>query len=135
VKGWLTRATASAVARGRSLPVVAWSRWFPRSGVVAESHFQGPEEPYPGHWRAFPAPWPEDLSHDLSTQQHVQDGLARLPGLWLAVLKARDVDRRSAEDVAQQLGLTRSQEQHILAQARAALLDHLAELVARRSGR
>ena len=135
MKGWLARSTAYTVRRGRSSAVGCWSRWFPRSGVVAESRFQGPNEPYPGHWRTAPTPWPDRLSGDPEARQHLRDGLAILPQLWLAVLKARDIDRRPAEEVAEQFSLTLSQEQQILAQARATLRNQLAVLVARRSGR
>jgi RNA polymerase sigma-70 factor (ECF subfamily) len=99
---------------------------------VDESRFQSDAEPFPGHWRSPPAAWPEDLGADRDAAQVLQDGLRALPEPWRAVVAARDVDGRPAEEVAARLGLTVDQQQRILTHARAALRDELAALVARR---
>jgi RNA polymerase sigma-70 factor, ECF subfamily len=130
VKAWLGRATLTTVRRGRQLMAVPWARWFPRSGAVADSRFQGPGEPFPGHWRSVPAPWPREVGPEFYQQLRIEVGA--LPKLWRRVLWERDVNHRSPVEVADQLGITVDQEQRILTQARAALRGRLAELVAHR---
>jgi RNA polymerase sigma-70 factor (ECF subfamily) len=132
VKGWLARAGAETVRRGRHLAAVRWARWFPRAHAVAESQLQQEGEPYPGHWRNPPAAWPGQFTAEPEASRALHTGLRCLPDLWRQVLWARDVDHRAPMDVAQQLGLTVDQEQRILAMARAALRDRLAELATRR---
>jgi DNA-directed RNA polymerase specialized sigma24 family protein len=130
VKAWLGRAALNTVRRGRQLTAVPWARWFPRSGAVADSRFQGPDEPFPGHWRSAPPPWPRELGPEFYQQLRLEVGA--LPELWARVLWERDVNHRAPVEVADQLGITMDQEQRILTQARAALRERLAELVARR---
>jgi DNA-directed RNA polymerase specialized sigma24 family protein len=130
VKSWLGRAALNTVRRGRQLTAAPWARWFPRSGAVADSRFQGPGEPFPGHWRSAPPPWPRELGPEFYQQLRLEVGA--LPELWGRVLWERDVNHRAPAEVADQLGITKDQEQRILTQARAALRERLAGLVARR---
>ena len=123
MKDWLTRAAAGSVQRGRRAVTLGWARWFPPSSTVEPSQFQGPDEPYPDHWRRPPAPW----SADVATPVSIAAALETLPDLWRAVVWARDAEHRGAEQVAGELGLTLEQEQQILSQARAALREQLAQ--------
>jgi RNA polymerase sigma-70 factor (ECF subfamily) len=109
---------------------VPWARWFPRPGAVADSRFQGPDQPFPGHWRSVPDPWPRDVGPEFYQQLRIEVGA--LPELWRLVVWERDVNHRSPVEVAHQLGITMDQEQRILTQARAALRERLAQSVARR---
>jgi len=106
----------------------AWGRLFRAEPLVPDSAFQGREEPYPGHWRHFPEPWPTtpargNGAEEQTAQQHaaVVDGLAHLPDVWRRVLTAHDIEGRSDQEVADELQLTPRQERDILARARAAL--------------
>lgn len=128
MQGWLTRAGAETVRRGRPLAAVRWARWFPRAHAVADSRLQQEGEPHPGHWRDPPAAWPDQFTGRREARRALHTGLRSLPDLWRQVLWARDVDHRAPIDVAQQLGLSVDQEQRILTMARAALRDRLAEL-------
>jgi RNA polymerase sigma-70 factor, ECF subfamily len=135
VKGWLRRAVISTV-RGGSRPLAAaWARWFPRSRVVKLSRFRGPNEPFPGHWRDFPPPWRDGIAEDPEAEGVIRERLDELPSLWRAVLTARDLNHRPGTEVAQQLGLTTEQEQHMLSLARAALRDTLADFAEHRDAR
>lgn len=88
-----------------------WSRGFRARPPVPDAAFQDETEPYPGHWRALPEPWP-----DTDAGPAVLDAaLAELPELWRQVVLSRGDD----------LGLTPEQERDILALARAAVRDHL----------
>jgi RNA polymerase sigma-70 factor, ECF subfamily len=135
MKSWLRNAVTSTVRRGRRPLAAAWARWFPRSRVVNQSRFQGPNEPFPGHWREFPPPWPEGIATDREAQRAIRQRLRELPNLWRVVLTARDLEHRPAPEVAQQLGLSPEQEQHVLRMARAAMRDALADFAERRDAR
>jgi DNA-directed RNA polymerase specialized sigma24 family protein len=107
------------------------SRWFPRASPVDDRLFQGSDEPYSGHWRQNPEPWPPGLAGGDSARQQLRDALGELPPLWRAVARARDVAGRDAAEVAAELGLVAGQEQRILNQARAALRASLSRLARR----
>ena len=118
MKAWLARAAATTVLRGEGRTRIArWARWFRRASPVPDSAFQGSDEPYPGHWRHWPEPWPPALDE--------------LPVMWRAVVHRRDVAGRPSEDVADELGITVEQQRRILTMARAALRDRLADLLSR----
>jgi RNA polymerase sigma-70 factor (ECF subfamily) len=136
VKGWLGRAEANTVLRGEQGSRIArWSRWFRRTGPVADSNFQGPADPYPRHWRQFPQPWPTMSTEDATARQHLGHALDELPATWRAVVDRHDIAGRSDTDIAGELGITREQVRSILTRARAALRDRLAELLSRGGAR
>ena len=90
------------------------------------SRFQGSDEPYPRHWRV-PAPWPAGFTDGPAIRERLERAVRRsLPPLWRAVLLARDGDRRPAEQVAAELGISLAQQRCILNRARAAVRDELA---------
>ncbi len=130
MKGSLGRAEANVVLRGEHGSRIArWSRWFRRTGPVADSNFQGPGEPYPRHWREFPIPWPPVPPADSAARQQLRRAVGELPPTWRAVVERHDIAGRSDADIARELGITRQQERSILTRARAALRDKLSELL------
>lgn len=122
---------------------VPWTHRFRAQPVVPDAAFQGAAEPYPGHWRRFPEPWPAGpaarpgtaarpgdearTSEALASvrQAALDAGLADLPELWRHVVIAHDVAHRDDQQVADDLDLTLDQERDILARARAAVRDRL----------
>jgi RNA polymerase sigma-70 factor (ECF subfamily) len=109
-----------------------WTRVFRARPVVPDAAFQGEAEPYPGHWRRFPEPWPPAPADQASAQAPTSKqlaalgtALAGLPELWRRVVTARDVAGRDDQQVADDLDLTVAQERDILARARAAVRDGL----------
>ena len=136
MKAWLARAAAGTVTRGRGRTRVArWIRWFPRTGPVDDRAFQGPDEPYPRHWRRFPDPWPPVSAAEGAVRRHLYAALDQLPATWQAVVRQRDVAGRDPERVADDLGISVEQQRTILNQARAALREQLADLLTRRDRR
>ncbi|HEX5290526.1 MAG TPA: hypothetical protein VFX25_16820 [Streptosporangiaceae bacterium] len=115
MKGGLVRAMASAAGRGAANP-------------ADDRLFQGRDDPFPGHWRQPPAPWPAGLTTDDAARQRLRDALAGLPPSWRAVVRGRDVAGRDAAEVAAGLGLTAGQERQIRNLARAALRASLSRL-------
>ena len=128
MRGWLGRAEAQSVRRGRTGSGswtwwASWARWWRRQGPVDDAAFQGTNEPYPRHWRRPPAPWPPATGGD--ALQLARDALDELPVTWRQVVTERDIAGRADADVARALDLTDVQQRSILARARAALRDRL----------
>jgi RNA polymerase sigma-70 factor (ECF subfamily) len=98
-----------------------WRRWFARASPVDVRLFQDAGDPYPGHWRRSPEPWPAGFAGGDAARRQLHQALAELPPLWRAVIVSRDMAGRDAAGVAAELGLTIGQQQQILNQARAAL--------------
>lgn len=93
--------------------------------TVDPDRFQGPDEPYPGHWRALPAPWPdlvpspEQRTLDAELQARLEDALAGLPERQRAVITLRDVQGRPAEEVCAILEISPANQRVLLHRARA----------------
>jgi RNA polymerase sigma-70 factor (ECF subfamily) len=122
-KGWLSRALAGMAARGEEPPSVDAAR------------FQGPEDPFPGHWREFPARWPRIDPADPAVRARLRAAVGELPETWQAVVRQRDVRERPPAEVSADLGLTAAQQRAMLNRARAYLREQLAVLLNRASGR
>jgi RNA polymerase sigma-70 factor, ECF subfamily len=108
-----------------SLAPTAGDRADERGPTVDPDRFQGPDEPYPGHWRAYPAPWasvpPSPERHALGTEliTLLEAALAELPARQRAVITLRDVQGHSGEEVAEALGITLGNQRVLLHRARA----------------
>jgi RNA polymerase sigma-70 factor, ECF subfamily len=111
--------------------VPRWRRWFRRASPVDDRLFQDASEPYPGHWRRSPEPWPAGFPGGGAAREQLHLALAELPPLWRAVIESRDVAGRDAASAAAEFGLTIGQEQQILNQARAALRTSLSHRTGR----
>src|SRR5690242_2445876 len=115
-----TTARGGAVMRKNWL-AAAWAHWFRAEPLVPDAAFQGTNEPYPGHWRRFPGPWPStpagEPDADARTTQHqaaVEAAFAGLPALWRHVVVARHRAHRDDQQAAADLGLTVTQVRDIL---------------------
>jgi RNA polymerase sigma-70 factor, ECF subfamily len=133
VKGLLSRAVAGTVLRGeqRRNRFARWARWYPGTPAVDSRRFQGPGEPYPRHWRAFPRPWPPATGDNTGLQQELARQLAELPPTWRAVVRERDGAGQPADEVRAQLGLSEAQQRAIRNRAWAVLRERLATWLAR----
>jgi RNA polymerase sigma-70 factor (ECF subfamily) len=98
LKTWVYRilvntARRRATREGRATP---WSSLAPDSGgpTVDPDRFQGSDEPYPGHWRELPAPWPspEQRALDGELGAHLEAALAGLPERQRVVITLRDIE-------------------------------------------
>lgn len=136
MKAWLGRAAAATVLGGKEHGRRGWwSRWFRGAGPVPDDAFQGPDEPYPRHWRHFPELWPPVSGSQPAVQRRLRQALDELPPTWRAVIRGRDVAGRAGGDVASELGITVEQQRAILNQARAALRARLDDLPSRQRRR
>jgi RNA polymerase sigma-70 factor (ECF subfamily) len=112
-----------------------WRREQPPTPAVDVERFQDETEPYPGHWREFPEPWPPDVGTDPEAAAELAAALDDLPATWRGVVTGTDLHHRDPADVAADRGLARGQERAIRNRARAVLRERLAHLVARRGRR
>ena len=136
MKAWLGRAAAATVLGGKEHARRGrWSRWFRGGGPVPDDAFQGPDEPYPRHWRHLPEPWPPVSGSEPAVRERLRRALDELPATWRAVVRGRDIADRDGDDVARELGITVEQQRTILNQARAALRARLANLLSSQGGR
>ncbi len=89
--------------------------------TVDASRFQPPGSPYEGHWRAFPAPWPDATAEPAAAEvrQRVAAALDGLPDGQRIVITLRDVEGLGADDVAGILGMPVEEQHQPLHRARA----------------
>jgi RNA polymerase sigma-70 factor (ECF subfamily) len=94
-----------------------------RGPTVAPDRFQGSGEPYPGHWRAGPAPWPAPENEALAreTRHHLAAALALLPARQRLVVTLRDVEGYSSAEVCAILEVSPANQRVLLHRARATL--------------
>ncbi len=129
LRTWVYRILVNTAKRraAREQRVVPMSSISPADAgpTVDPDRFQGPDEPYPGHWRALPAPWPElapspeQRTLDAELQARLEDALAGLPERQRAVITLRDVQGRPAEEVRAILDITPANQRVLLHRARA----------------
>ena len=119
------------VREGRSVP---WSSVGPQDGpTVDPDRFQGPGEPYPGHWRELPAPWPtpEDATLAAEARAVVAAAVADLPERQRVVLTLRDVQGYASDEVCSILEITPTYQRVLLHRARAYVRGRLEDYHAR----
>jgi RNA polymerase sigma-70 factor (ECF subfamily) len=131
---WILRIVANtAKTRGaREARSVPYSSLGDEPAVDPE-RFQGAGEPYPRHWRAFPADWgalPEQALMGRETLQVVKDAIAELPPAQRAVITMRDLQGLTPDEVGEVLEITDGNQRVLLHRARskvrAALERHFA---------
>jgi RNA polymerase sigma-70 factor (ECF subfamily) len=95
--------------------------------------FQGPDEPFPGHWRELPAPWPtpERSALDGELRERLEAALAKLPPRQRVVLILRDVQGYGSEEVSEILDISAGNQRVLLHRARTFVRCELADYYAR----
>jgi RNA polymerase sigma-70 factor, ECF subfamily len=85
--------------------------------------FRGTGDPYPGHWRTAPEPWPtpESSALDAETRRTLEAALRRLPPRQRVVITLRDVQGYGSDEVCQILDITPENQRVLLHRARAAV--------------
>jgi RNA polymerase sigma-70 factor, ECF subfamily len=119
------------VREGRSVP---WSSVGREDGpTVDPDRFQGPGEPYPGHWREMPAPWPtpEDATLAAEVRAVVAAAVAELPERQRVVLTLRDGQGYASDEVCSILEITPTYQRVLLHRARAHVRGRLEDYHAR----
>jgi RNA polymerase sigma-70 factor (ECF subfamily) len=88
--------------------------------AVDPERFRGPHEPYTGGWRAFPANWKaaDELAHDRETIRVAMGAIADLPLTQQTVIRMRDVEGYSSEEVCATLDVSEANQRVLLHRAR-----------------
>lgn len=119
LKTWVYRilvntARRRAAREARAVPMSALD-----SGpTVDPDRFQGPDEPYPGHWRAFPSAWPEQRVVAGELREELERALAQLPERQRVVITLRDVAGYPSDEVCAILDITAANQRVLLHRAR-----------------
>jgi RNA polymerase sigma-70 factor (ECF subfamily) len=136
LKTWVFRILLNKAQRlgGRERRTVPWSSLTAddEGPTVDPARFQGPDEPYPGHWREWPVPWPdpEDAALAGELRQRTGAAVAALPERQRVVLALRDIEGYDAEEVCSILDITAANQRVLLHRARAHVRRRLESYVA-----
>ncbi|KAA1423764.1 sigma-70 family RNA polymerase sigma factor [Mumia zhuanghuii] len=130
LRTWVYRILVNAARRrasqeGRILPMGSLEGE-DAGPVVGAARFQGPEDPYPGHWRAFPDEWPEQALASAELRDVVQEAVARLPHRQRVVITLRDIESCDSAEVCDLLDITPGHQRVLLHRARASVRDEVA---------
>ncbi len=89
--------------------------------TVDPSRFRSPGEPWSGHWREFPAAWPDPERQALTgeVRARVAEALERLPARQRIVITLRDVEGYGADEVCALLEISAANQRVLLHRARA----------------
>jgi RNA polymerase sigma-70 factor, ECF subfamily len=124
----INTAKRRAMREGRHVP------WSPVAGeddtpTVDPARFGGPGDRFPGHWLAFPTPWPAPEQDTLAGEvhAHVEAALAELPDRQRVVITLRDVEGYSSDEVCSILQISAANQRVLLHRARAFVRGKLEE--------
>jgi RNA polymerase sigma-70 factor (ECF subfamily) len=112
-------AKTRGVREGRSLPFSSLTR--DHDDPVDPSWFQGADDPFPGGWHTFPDDWrgiPEDRLLGRETLDHISRALDGMPAMQAEVVRLRDVQGWSSDEVCNALDLTETNQRVLLHRGR-----------------
>ena len=125
------KAKTRAQREARSVPFTALEP-VDDEPAVPQERFRGAGDAFPGHWRAYPADWGTSAATaagDRETLRVVMSAIAALPLPQQTVIRMRDVEGYSAEEVCAALEVSEGNQRVLLHRARsrvrAALEEHL----------
>jgi RNA polymerase sigma-70 factor (ECF subfamily) len=125
VRTWLlailvNKAKTRAVRESRTVPFASLAGAEGEPAVEPE-RFRGPNDAFPGHWRAYPANWgvsPDAAAEDRETLRVAMRAIAELPPAQQTVIRMRDVEGYSAEEVCAALDVSANNQRVLLHRAR-----------------
>jgi RNA polymerase sigma-70 factor, ECF subfamily len=136
LKTWIlailvNKAKTRGVREARSVPFASLATGDDEPAVEPE-RFRGPQDAFPGHWRAYPGNWgaAADVAlEDRETLRVAMRAIAALPLTQQTVIRMRDVEGHSSDEVCEVLDVSAGNERVLLHRARsrvrAALEVHL----------
>jgi RNA polymerase sigma-70 factor (ECF subfamily) len=123
------KAKTRAQREGRSVPFADFES---DERAVEPDRFRGRGDTYTGHWRSSPADWgaaPDVISQDRETLRVAMRAIAALPPAQHTVIRMRDIEGSTAEEVCSALEISAGNQRVLLHRARsrvrAALEGHL----------
>lgn len=128
-KTWLfrilvNRARTRAVRNARTIPMSAWvqAETETREFAVDPSRFRPADDRYPGHWMPLMKPSADEMPEERllagELDNVVREALRTLPPAQAEVVRLRDVEGLSSEDVCQLLDLTEGNQRVLLHRGR-----------------
>jgi len=136
LKTWIlsilvNKAKTRGVREARSVPFASLAGE-DDAPAVAPERFRGPDDAFPGHWRAYPGNWSAaaDVAvGDRETIRAAMGAIAALPPAQQTVIRMRDVEGYSSEEVCAVLDVSEGNQRVLLHRARsrvrATLEEHL----------
>jgi len=136
LKTWIlailvNKAKTRAVREGRTVPFASLAGQADEPAVEPE-RFRGPHDAFPGHWRSYPGNWgasAEVAAEDRETLRVTMRAIAELPPAQQTVIRMRDVEGYSSDEVCAALDVSAANQRVLLHRARsrvrAALEAHL----------
>ena len=134
LKTWIlsilvNKAKTRGVREARSVPFASLAPDDEQdAAAVAPERFRGPGDAFPGHWRAYPGHWrsspadwrtsAEAAAHDRETLRMVVSAIAGLPLAQQTVIRMRDVEGYSSEEVCVALDVSEGNQRVLLHRAR-----------------
>jgi RNA polymerase sigma-70 factor (ECF subfamily) len=89
--------------------------------AVEPDRFRSRDDPFPGHWRAYPADWqrlPEEALGERETLEVVISAIHALPASQRVVITMRDIQGCSADEVCAALDVSEGNQRVLLHRAR-----------------
>jgi RNA polymerase sigma-70 factor (ECF subfamily) len=89
--------------------------------AVEPERFRGPQDGFPGHWRAYPGNWgaaPDVALEDRETLRVALRAIATLPLAQQTVIRMRDVEGYSSDEVCAALEVSAANQRVLLHRAR-----------------
>jgi RNA polymerase sigma-70 factor (ECF subfamily) len=123
LKTWIfriltNRAITRAEREGRTVPFSSLGDPGPDDRAVDLDRFRPEGDRYPGGWKCFPDPLPEERLLERETLALIDSAIAELPERQHTVITLRDVEGWSAEEVCEALDLTEGNQRVLLHRAR-----------------
>jgi len=134
LKTWIfriltNRAISRAEREGRAVPFSSLGDPGPDEPAVDPDRFRPEGDRWPGGWKCFPEPLPEERLLERETLALIDSAIAELPDRQHLVITMRDVDGWSPEEVCEALEISDGNQRILLHRARskvrAALERHL----------
>jgi RNA polymerase sigma-70 factor (ECF subfamily) len=115
----INRAKTESQREARSVPLSTLAD--EPEDVVEPERFRSADDPFPGHWWAYPGNWrtlPEGRLLARETLRVIEDAIAALPQMQRLVISLRDVEGWSADEVCNALELSETNQRVLLHRAR-----------------
>jgi RNA polymerase sigma-70 factor, ECF subfamily len=125
LRTWILRilvntAKTRGVREARTVPFASLAPHGDEAAVEPE-RFRGPDDPFPGHWRAYPGNWhrlPEEALTERETLDVVLAAIHALPPPQRIVITMRDIQGCDAEEVCEALDVSEGNQRVLLHRAR-----------------